>query len=162
MSRLPGRPRPALRGPLLPLLLLLLFAASFALAGYAGVRMVAGDEPGLVVLWFVGAVVLHDLVLLPLYSLADRALVGGARALGHREAVGYVRVPAALSALLLLLWFPLISGRVAERYETATGLPGDGFAERWLLVTAALFAGSAALLALRLRRAAKHRPPTDH
>jgi hypothetical protein len=64
-------------------------------------------------------------------------------------------VPAALSGLLLLVWFPLISGRVAS-YESATGLSADGFLARWLLITAVLFGGSALLLlVLRLRRETK-------
>lgn len=137
---------------------LLLLASSFALAGYAGVRLLAGDWFG-VALWIVGAALLHDLVLLPLYAGADRALVRGLGAVGRRGRVMYVRVPAALSGLLLLVWFPLISGMVDRRYRLATGLSADGFLARWLLITAALFGGSALLLALRLRRAAKLRPP---
>ncbi|CAM5391277.1 hypothetical protein SALBM311S_03718 [Streptomyces alboniger] len=138
---------------------LLLLACSFALAGYAGVRLLDGDWFG-VALWFVGAALLHDLVLLPLYGGLDRALV---KAAGRRRGrIGYVRVPAALSALLLLVWFPLISGRVAGRYASATGLSPDGFLARWLLLTAALFGGSALLFVLRLRRATKERPPSAH
>lgn len=143
---------------------LLLFAASFALAAYAGVRLLAGDWFG-VTLWVVGAALLHDLVLLPLYSAADRALLRAAGAVGRRQWAGYVRVPAALSLLLLLVWFPQISGANAARYRSATGLSADGFLERWLLVTCVLFGGSALLLAwsaLRARSAAKRRPPEDH
>lgn len=140
---------------------LLLLGCSFALAGYAGVRLLAGDWFQ-VVLWFVGAAVLHDLVLVPLYAAADRALTGALGAVRRREWIGYVRVPAALSGLLLLVWFPLISGRVDERYRLATGLSADGFLARWLLITAVLFGGSALLLALRVRRATKQRPPADH
>ncbi|MGX1546286.1 hypothetical protein [Streptomyces adustus] len=140
---------------------LLLLVCSFALAGYAGVRLLAGgDTWWQVVLWFVGLALLHDLVLLPLYSAADRALTGAAG--GHRAYVMYVRVPAVLSGLLLLVWFPLISGRVAERYLLATGRSVDGFLARWLLITAVLFAGSALLLVRRLRRATKQRPPVVH
>lgn len=142
---------------------LLLLACSFALAGYAGVRLLAGDWFG-VALWFVGAALLHDLVLLPLYATADRALV---RAAGRRQdLVLYVRVPAALSGLLLLVWFPLISGRVTKRYAGATGLSAADFTARWLLLTAALFGGSALLFLFRSRprwrRAAKQRPPAVH
>ncbi|WP_224058761.1 hypothetical protein [Streptomyces kanamyceticus] len=148
---------------------LLLLACTFALAGYAGVRLLAGDWFG-VALWFVGAALVHDLVLLPLYAGLDRLLV---RAAGRRrDLVMYVRVPAALSCLLLLVWFPLISGQVAGRYASATGLSGDGFAARWLLMTAVLFGGSALLLVLRsrpwsrrwsrLRSATKERPPAVH
>ncbi|MFH9384000.1 hypothetical protein ACH4KC_26460, partial [Streptomyces griseoaurantiacus] len=89
---------------------LLLLACSFALAGYAGTRLLAGDWFG-IVLWFVGAALLHDLVLVPLYGGLDRAAVRAFGTLGRREWAGYVRVPAALSGLLLLVWFPLIGGR---------------------------------------------------
>lgn len=140
---------------------LLVLACSFALAAYAGVRLFAGDWFG-VALWWVGLALLHDLVLLPLYAVADRAVVRGLGAAGRREWTMYVRVPAALSGLLLLVWFPLISGMADRRYRLATGLSPDGFLARWLLITAVLFGGSALLLALRLRRATKDRPPADH
>jgi hypothetical protein len=153
-----------MRRPTIPLgspLQLLLLACSFALAGYAGVRLLADDWFG-VALWFVGAALLHDLVLLPLYATVDRAAVRGLGAAGHREWALYVRVPAALSGLLLLVWFPLISGMVDRRYRSATGLSPDGFLTRWLLITAVLFGGSALLLALRLRRATKRRSSAVH
>lgn len=145
---------------------LLLLLASFALAGYAGVRLLADDWLA-VAAWFVGAALLHDLVLLPLYAIADRAVQ---RALGgcRRDLINFIRVPAALSGLLLLVWFPLIA-RTVPRYESATGLPAGVFLTRWLLVTAALFAGSALWLLLRVlrtsrrrRNATKERPPTVH
>lgn len=140
---------------------LLLLAASFTLAAYAGVRLLA-DDWFAVALWFVGAALLHDLVLLPLYAVADRAVVRGLGAAGRREWALYVRVPAALSGLLLLVWFPLISGMVDRRYRSATGLSPDGFLARWLLITAVLFGVSALLLAARVRRATKRRPPAVH
>ncbi|SDP82014.1 hypothetical protein SAMN04487981_1464 [Streptomyces sp. cf386] len=152
------------RRPLIPVgspFQLLLLAASFALAGYAGVRLLVDDWFGVAV-WFVGAALLHDLVLLPLYAAVDRSVVRGLGAAGHREWVMYVRVPAALSGLLLLVWFPLISGMVDRRYRLGTGLSPEGFLARWLLITAVLFGASALLLALRLRRATKQRPPAVH
>ncbi len=152
--------RPSLGSPFQ----LLLLACSFALAAYAGIRLFAGDWFR-VALWIVGAALLHDLVLLPLYTVADRAVVRGLGAAGRRRLTPYVRVPAMLSGLLLLVWFPLISGMTARRYRSATGLSPDGFLTRWLLITAVLFGGSALLLVLRVlrvRRAAKHRPPADH
>jgi DMSO/TMAO reductase YedYZ molybdopterin-dependent catalytic subunit len=161
MRRPPLMPRPR-RLPVGSPFQLLLLAASFALAAYAGVRLLAGDWLG-VALWFVGAALLHDLVLLPLYAALDRAVVRGLGA--RREWVPYVRVPAALSGLLLLVWFPLVSGMVERRYRSGTGLPPDVFLARWLLITAVLFGGSALLLAVRLlrvRRAAKRRPSAVH
>ncbi|WP_051844398.1 hypothetical protein [Streptomyces sp. NRRL S-813] len=163
----PRVPRPphALRPLRLPLgspLQLVLLACSLALAGYAGVRLFAGDWFG-VALWFVGAALLHDLVLLPLYAAADRAALRAAGRAGRRAWVAYVRVPAVLSGLLLLVWFPLIAGQVdRRRYRLTTGLSPDGFLARWLLITAVLFGGSALVLVVRLRRAAKHRPPAVH
>lgn len=151
----------AVRLPLGSPLRLLVLMCSFALAAYAGVRLLAGDWLG-VTLWVVGAAFLHDLVLLPLYAAVDRAAVRALEEAGRRAWAMYVRVPAALSALLLITWFPLISGMVSRRYRLATGLSPDGFLSRWLLITAVLFGGSALLLVLRLRRAAKRRPPTDH
>lgn len=165
MRRRPTQPIPsAVRGrlrrpPLGSPLQLLLLASSFALVGYAGVRLLADDWLG-VTLWFIGAALVHDLVLVPVYAALDRALV---RAAGRRrERVVYVRVPAALSGLLLLVWFPLISGSASERYASATGVSGDGFLTRWLLITAVLFAGSGLLLVLRLRSATKERPSAVH
>lgn len=95
--------------------------------------------------WLVAAVVVHDLVLLPLYSGADRGL----RAVVRRESVNYVRIPAALSLLLLGVFWGTITG---------AGRPYDGYAARWLLATAALFAASAVIFLVRRRSAGRHRP----
>ncbi|MFD9908210.1 hypothetical protein [Streptomyces sp. NPDC059063] len=144
---------------------LLLLLASFALALYAGVRLLADDWAGVAV-WFVGAALLHDLLLAPLYAAADRGLRAALGGRGRNLTV-FVRVPAALSLLLLLVWYPLITRQV-PRYEAATGLPPDVFLARWLLVTAALCAGSALCLSVRVlrtarrRSATKQRPPAVH
>lgn len=149
---------------------LLLLLASFALTGYAGVRLLAGGQWPLVLAWFAGAALLHDLVLLPLYALADRVLVRWTAGSGpHRARTAYVRVPAALSGLLLLVWFPLIAGSAgggsAAHYEATTRLPGGVFLARWLLVTAGLCALSALWLLVRtvqrwLRGASRRRSET--
>lgn len=141
---------------------LLLLAATFALAGYAGVRLLAGDTFAIAV-WFIGSALLHDLVLLPLYASADLVL---RRALKPRtRLVNYIRVPAFLSGLLLLMWWPLIT-RHAVRYEPYSGLSLDVFLGNWLLITGLLFAGSALLLVLRTarsrRRHTKGRPSASH
>lgn len=141
---------------------LVLMVASFALAGYAGVRLLAGDTLGVAV-WFVGAALVHDLVLVPVYASADLLL---RRGLGRRSgSVNYVRVPAFLSGLLLLMWFPLIT-RQTERYEPYTGLSPDVFLGNWLLITALLFLGSGLWLVVRTvrlrRRETKERPSASH
>lgn len=139
--------RRAVAAPLRTLLLL----ASFALTVYAGVRLVEHSDVLGLVLWFVGAALLHDLVLLPLYGLADRAL---RRALRRRRraaispALNYVRVPVFVSGVLLLTWYPLVLSR-AQLYEPYTALDPGVFFERWLLLTAGLFVASALAFALR-------------
>ncbi|MFI5617996.1 hypothetical protein [Streptomyces sp. NPDC051567] len=151
---------------------MLLVLASFALAGYAGLRLLRGNTFG-VILWFAGAAVLHDLVLLPLYSVTDRAAQalcrrgggGGGGGVGVRAATGqgpgavgtgvnHLRVPAFVAGLLLLVWWPLVLRRV-DGYTAATALPEDVFLGRWLLITAVLFAASAALLLVRMWRGSR-------
>ncbi|MFE6905605.1 hypothetical protein [Streptomyces erythrochromogenes] len=132
---------------------LLLVLASFALALYAGIRLLRGDAVG-VAIWFVGAALLHDLVLLPLYSVTDRAAQylwhtgaapGGAM---PRPSINYFRVPAFIAGVLFLVWWPLILQQ-GGHYTASTGLPADGFLARWLLITAGLFIASAAVLLVR-------------
>ncbi|MER7124514.1 hypothetical protein ACFQL8_38915 [Streptomyces goshikiensis] len=147
---------------------LLLILASFALALYAGVRLLKGDTIG-VAIWFVGAALLHDLVLLPLYSVTDRAAQlllhgrpdtsGGA----PRPGVNHLRVPGFISGVLFLVYWPLILQK-GGHYTAYTDLSADGFLARWLLITAGLFLASAILWAVRTwlllrpeRRAAKAR-----
>jgi hypothetical protein len=133
---------------------LLALLACFGLAGYAAVRL-ASSHPVAVAAWFLGAVIGHDLLLMPLYSLADRSVMA---ALRHREPplpatpwINYLRVPAALSGLLLLVWFPLIL-RLRSPYHASTTLSADPYLWHWLAVTGTLFLLSAVAFALRLRR----------
>ncbi|MEW1860294.1 hypothetical protein AB0399_07925 [Streptomyces sp. NPDC088194] len=135
---------------------LLILLASFAVCGYAAERLLERDWFD-VAKWVVGAALLHDLVLLPAYAVADWALhkALGARRSGPRNAViDHVRVPAFLSLLLLLVYWPLISG-ARTHYAAATALDPDVFLGRWALITAALFAASGAAFALRRWRAAR-------
>jgi hypothetical protein len=126
---------------------------SFALAGYAADRLLPGNVMGIAV-WVVGAVIGHDLILAPLYTLADRSVTAVIR---HRppklpavHPINYLRVPVVLSGLLLLIWFPLIF-RLPTGFPAATTLSLDPYLWHWLAVTGALFLLSAAALALRLR-----------
>ena len=140
---------------------LLALLACFALAGYAAARLVSSRPLGVAV-WFLGAVVGHDLLLMPLYSLADRSALAAIR---HRTPrlpvipwINYLRVPAGLSALLLLVWLPLIL-RLHTNYSTSTTLSPDPYLWHWLAVTGALFLLSAVMLALRFRT--RPRPVTS-
>ena len=135
--------------------------ASAAVAAYALARVLdlVGD-PQRLVLWLLGAIVAHDLVLFPLYALmgaiATRAIVPER----HRSrlrvaALNHLRAPALLSGLLLLVWFPLIAAKAPRTFMHATGLDVGVYLDRWLLATAVLFAGSALLFAVRVRGLAR-------
>ncbi|MFG2304009.1 hypothetical protein [Actinacidiphila glaucinigra] len=139
---------------------LLVLICSLAVTGYACVRLFA-QRPVEVAIWLVGAAVLHDLILLPLYSLAD---LSARSVLRHRARhmptpawINYLRVPSFLSGVLLLVWFPLIF-RLPGPYRGATGLTDAIYIGRWLAVTAILFGVSALLFALKLGRIHRQAP----
>jgi len=120
--------------------------ACFALAGYAIVRL-TDVPPGLWVAgWFVGAVVLHDFVLLPAYAVLDRLAL---RPL--RRGANYLRVPLGISALLALVYAPVILGKGEANYERVSGQTYEGYLARWLLISAVLFAISGVLYLVRSR-----------
>jgi hypothetical protein len=132
---------------------LLTMLGSLALAGYAAAELLPSNFVGIPV-WLAGAVIGHDLILMPLYTLADRSAVAVFR---HRPSqlptvpwINYLRVPVALSGMLLLIWFPLIF-RLPTRFTATTTLSLSPYLWHWLAVTGALFLVSATALALRLR-----------
>jgi hypothetical protein len=129
--------------------------ACLAVCAWALLQIAGAHRAENIVAWLVAAVVLHDLVLLPAYSLLDRA----ARPLGG--AINYVRVPAGLSLLLLLVFSGVVSGRGERAFHHASGLTYDGYLGRWLLATGVLFGLSGAVHLLRGRGAAAPagRPP---
>lgn len=142
---------------------LLTVIAAFAIAGFAVLMLFEVQEGSQMLnfaIWFVGAILLHDLVLFPLYSGIDRLVVRGAGV--HRadaaapsavSAVNYVRAPFLLSGLFFVVWFPLILGVAEQEYAVTTGQSTEGYLERWLLLTGALFLLSGIAFAVRLARA---------
>src|SRR5271167_1038397 len=139
---------------------LLAFLASLAVTGIA----VKGwlDEPAIsiryILIWFVGAIIVHDMILLPLYTAFDRL----ALAISHRDhgppavrgpsepgAVEpaparspgwvYVRVPLILSALLLLVFGAEILREGNATFHLASGHTQDVYLSRYLIVVGALF-----------------------
>ena len=128
---------------------LALLLASFALAGAAALKIAPDPLRLRYLAWFLGAVLLHDLVLVPAYTALDR----GATAVVGRGAINHLRVPALLSGLLLLLFAPVVLQRGEPAFTNASGLTQDVYLGRWLLITGVLFAGSALLYVLRRRRA---------
>ncbi|MGB2567062.1 hypothetical protein ACPFP2_01215 [Micromonospora citrea] len=155
--------------------LLLLFGC-FAVTGGIALRLAGEPTAGRMLLWFLGAVVAHDLLLFPAYALADRALrralrpddaprtpgdepgVAGrpgdapVRDGGRPSALNHVRVPALAAGLLLLVYLPGVLGLGGDTYAAATGLTPSPLLDRWLALTAVLFAASGAIYALRRLR----------
>ena len=132
---------------------------SLLLCGYALLRITQIPGGGRVLIWLVAAALLHDLVALPLYSGLSRLAQGAAdNAIASRAArlmaLNHVRVPAGLSLLLLVVYFPLILRIDPDHYMDTTGLSLDVYLGRWLLISAALFLISGIVYAIRMRRGA--------
>jgi hypothetical protein len=122
--------------------------AVFGFCFYVLAQVVRGGAVTSFVVWFVGAALLHDLVLLPAYSLSDRVLHARPRA--PRSWINHVRVPAVISGVLLLVYFPEILRLSERRYRLASGHPLADYGVRWLAISGVLFAVSA--LVWRVRR----------
>jgi hypothetical protein len=126
-----------------------------------------------IAVWFAVAVIGHDLILFPLYALAERLLPRQRRS-SHREGtqasprrvpvVNYIRMPTLATGLTFALFFPGIIQQGAFTYHAATGLTQAPFLDRWLLLTAAFYATSAAwyvAASLVLQRGHQHTNPTE-
>jgi hypothetical protein len=150
---------------------LLAMLGCFALVGY--VVSFVYEDPGVTALliWFVGAVIAHDLVLYPLYALADQPVVFArwARRRGPDRrpplvpAINHVRAPVLGSLVLGLIYLPTITRHGEDALRFTSELNAAGIYRHWLLITAALFLGSAVVYAVRLGRAVRRGvpPPRD-
>jgi hypothetical protein len=147
---------------------LLTMAAGFALLGY----VLATFKPTTlwnpshwwqsIAVWFAAAVIGHDLLLFPLYALADRVMstrLSRPRSARRPKvaARNHIRVPALAAGLTLLIFLPGIIQQGAPTYQAATGQTQQPFLGRWLLLTAAMFATSAVIYAARLTVARRRR-----
>jgi hypothetical protein len=153
---------------------LLVLTASFAIAAAAVVGWFQRPHDVMTILeWFAAAIVLHDLVALPLYSLLDRIAFGaievGVRR-GRRsvptlvDPTPFVRIPTILSGLLLIVFLPVVFGLGSASELSASGIRESGYAARWLLATGVIFAAAGVAYALATARArgsvAPPEPPT--
>ncbi len=137
---------------------LLTMLSGFALLGY----VLATFKPATlwnsgvwwqsIAVWLAAAVIAHDLLLFPLYALADRLLSLRTGRSGRPKvaARNHIRVPALGAGLTLLIFLPGIIQQGAPTYQAATGQNQQPFLGRWLLLTAAMFAASALCYAARL------------
>jgi hypothetical protein len=134
---------------------LLVTIACFAIAGYAATKLRVADTDVVgIVVWLGGAVIGHDLILFPLYAIADRSVMAVFRrrppALPAVPWINYLRVPVVFSGILLMIWFPLIFRLPTQFQADHTTLPLTPYLGRWLGVTGALFLLSAITFAVRL------------
>ena len=126
-------------------LMAVLITLTFAAYGWVRIFQATGNAAITIVVWFVLAIVAHDLAFLPAYTVL-RGLAG--RLLGARRAT-YVAVPAAIAVLLLVAWLPLVLGVGLYRFVTTLSI--DAYLLRWVLIAAGLLALSAVVYAVRRR-----------
>lgn len=145
---------------------LLFVLAALALGAYAisvlGVRNLFNPNVWWqsIAVWFAVAVIGHDLILFPLYALADRLLprrrtgpnVGDEAPRHppkHIPVTNYLRMPTLAAGLLLVMFLPGIIEQGAPTYQAATGQTQAPYLSRWLLLTAAFYLASAVCYAVR-------------
>ena len=125
---------------------LLTLLSCFSLVGYAVTQLIGLPDVPRILVWFIGAIIAHDLVAYPLYSLADRVL----RRRLRTPLINYVRVPALASALLFAIYYPGIIRQGQPSLHAASGQNQQPFLGRWLLLTAVVFAVSGIAYAARV------------
>lgn len=135
---------------------LLCLLAGLGFAGYLVWTVLPAPNSARILIWVAAAAAAHDLLLWPLYTIADRAARGS-----HTERyrgvpwINHLRVPAVLSAVALAVSFPLVLRRSERAYRAASGLTEHPYLGRWLVLSGAAFALSAVLYAIRVLRAAR-------
>lgn len=128
-------------------LLAMLLCLALAVAAAA---IVAADPAWPVMLvWFLAAVVLHDLVLFPLYAAADRLFTAMRRPHGV-PVVNHVRIPLLGAGLTFLMFLPGIVGQGEPTLRAASGLDQSPYLGRWLLLVAAMVLVSALVYVVRV------------
>lgn len=132
-------------------------------AAYGWARIAQGGPVLGVLIWFVGAIAAHDLILFPFYRLIYEAARRAERVRARRSRgpiLAHLAIPAGASGLLLLIWLPLIAhpGKSAATYQAITGVSSAPFTTRWALISAGLFAVSALIYIARAMRLAFRDP----
>ena len=87
---------------------LVVLLACVAVAGYAATFLLGDPALLTVLIWFVSAALVHDLLIFPLYAAADQVLSTVVRRLPDARVsiINYVRVPALGAGLTLLMFLP--------------------------------------------------------
>jgi hypothetical protein len=138
---------------------LVLMVACLALAAYAASFLLGDPSAVRIVVWFVGAAVVHDLLLYPLYAAGDRSLTALLARRSRRAVplVNHVRVPLLGAGLTLLLFLPGIIRHAEPTHLAATGLDQQPYAAAWGALVAVLVLASAVVYAVRVLLARRNR-----
>jgi hypothetical protein len=107
-----------------------------------------------IAVWFAVAVIGHDLILFPLYALAERLLPKGRRRADADTTrrvpiVNYLRLPTLATGLTFAMFLPGIIEQGAFTYTAATGLTQEPYLSRWLLLVAGFYLTSAVCYLVR-------------
>jgi hypothetical protein len=135
---------------------LLAHLAGFAIIALPLDRIFSGGGGvAALLIWYLGIVIAHDLVFVPAYTGLDRlfrATVARLPLPTHTglPVINHVRAPVVISALLLIIYFPLISGWAEGGYFALSGHQLTHYLRNWLLITAALFLGSGLIYGARV------------
>ncbi len=104
--------------------------ASFAIATYAFFEIAAGSAPVNFAIWFIAAIVVHDMIAFPLYSVLGVIAGAGLQRPDLTPglfSINFVRIPALLSGFVFIVWFPVILGFSEPEVMESTGLGTDPF-----------------------------------
>lgn len=128
---------------------------ALAVVAFAFDRIFSGGRIPVLLVLYLGLVIAHDLVFVPFYTSLDRLMRGVLAPLSSSRRLGvpvinHVRAPLLISALLLLIYGPLISGLSDRSYFAFSGHHLEHYGRNWLLITAALLLGSSLIYAARV------------
>ncbi len=134
---------------------------AFAIAIYAFKQIIdvtSTDNLNLAI-WFVAGALLHDILFVPIYLVLDLLMRLGVQdhAMRDLRVINHVRVPVAISGVLLLTTFSLILGKNRGTFARTAGVQQPDFLARWALITAGVFLLSALVYVARMRVAAGRR-----
>jgi hypothetical protein len=136
---------------------LLAIIVSFVIVGAAFVNWFhARTHIGNILVWYVGCLLAIELMLIPLAWALDRTAHEQVSRRVGRPLRGagwaYVRIPAMLSGLMLIVFLPLILRLGDSTFRAYTGMTTSVYLVRWLAASTAIFACSALLYAARFAR----------
>lgn len=118
----------------------------------------SGGGATALLMWYLGLAIAHDLVFVPAYTGLDRVCRATIARLPLPNRTGppvinHVRAPVVISALLLIIYFPLISRRSDGTYFAMSGHHLTHYLRNWVLITVVLFIASGLIYSARVVRA---------